>query len=85
MECRERTSGEQQAHLAAIRKIVERWYSGEITTAAKRELIGRENAFYHGQVTRGRTGTVITAATAEHARLPSRTDEDREHWWQETA
>jgi hypothetical protein len=90
MECRERTSGEQREHLAAINRIVARWQSGEYTLAEKRELIARENAFFHGQTRRGRTGKLITADTAEHQRLPSHADEDRDHirdgelpWWQD--
>jgi hypothetical protein len=88
MECRERTSGEQRAHLAAIDRIVARWQSGEITIAEKREDIARENAFFHGQQRRGRTGKLLTADTAEHQRLPSASDEARAHdgelpWWQD--
>lgn len=83
MECRERTGNERRLHLAAIDKIVQRWHSGEISMAEKAELIARENMFFHGRVTVGRTGSVITAATADHAKLPSRNDEDRENWWQD--
>jgi hypothetical protein len=91
MECRARTSSEQKAHLAAIAAIVDRWQSGEITLADKREMIARENAFYHGQRQRGRTGKLITADTGEHVHVPSKADEDREQvpdkqddlWWQE--
>jgi hypothetical protein len=89
MECRERTSGEQRAHLAAIDRIVARWQSGEITMADKRELIARENSFFHGRLIRGRTGMLLTADTADHERLPSAADEDRarrhEHapWWRD--
>jgi hypothetical protein len=88
MECRERTSGEQREHLAAIDRIVARWQSGEYTLAQKREKIARENAFFHGRTIRGRTGMLLTADTAEHQRLPSASDEDRAHdgelpWWQD--
>lgn len=62
----ERTSGEQAAHLAAIQQIVDRWMSGELSLASKREAIARENRFYHGRDKRSAiTGEVLTQATAE--------------------
>jgi hypothetical protein len=80
-ECCERTLGERRAHLAAIDKIVDRWHSGEISMAEKREAILHENTFYHGRAIRGRTGRSLTADTAEHAHVRSADDEDREQWW----
>lgn len=63
---RERTSGEQAAHLAAIQQIVDRWMSGELSLAEKREAIARENRFYHQRDRRSPvTGEMLTAATAE--------------------
>lgn len=93
MECRERTRSEQQAHLAAIAAIVDRWQSGELTLAAKREMIARENAFYHGQQRRGRTGMLLTGDTGEYQHVPSKADQEREQrpagdrqddlWWKD--
>lgn len=88
---REKTSSERRAHQAAIDKIVDRWLSGEISTAEKRELIARENTFWYGRQHRSpRTGEMLTSADGSYSHVapdpppaPADDDEDEEEpWWQ---
>jgi hypothetical protein len=90
---------EERYHRAAITAIVDRWQSGEISLARKRELISEENLFYHGDhvnsLTTGKTLTLdsapvtsVPSAIAERTRqleLVPRREEDEEErfWWQE--
>lgn len=91
MTGRYKTLSEQKAHLGAIEDIVNRWSSGEMTLAQKREAIASENAFYYGRERRSRhTGSSLTSVVEElpaQQRVPAgEPDWDEEEyeppWWQ---
>jgi hypothetical protein len=92
----QKSSAEFRAHLAAITKIVDRWMSGEFSTAQKREQIAAENAFWYGREKRSpATGELLTAAKGPVSHVlaapapepdpdPWGEDDDDEglEWWQ---
>lgn len=85
---REKTSSERRAHLAAITQIVDRWQSGELSTAQKREAIARENAFWYGRERKSpATGEVLTSAGGEVSHVAREQespygDDEETPWWQ---
>lgn len=91
----EKTISERKAHMASIQRIITRWENGEITMAAKREQIARENAFFYGRAKKsastGESLTSVRESPGGHvpvARVPVPDpdpwgeDDDKEEWWQ---